>query len=355
MILHIANTQFEWELVQKKNALLEEGFGKSAIFLQLQFLPFLYADAEEGVAVTQKPTDSFFHVLESLGISFPRLHLLSETAFPYRCVESWGASPSVQKWAEEHGLHYEIPSWECVQKVNSKLFSFEKGPKLQNASLLYTQEQTVRWLHEQNGPKVFKTCFGVSGRGHHFVQSLTPETLLFLQKEWKEGRPVIAEPWVDRKLDFSTQWKISEEKRIEYIGATLCKNNERGVYQSNSVGEETKLFGDYLPHLENHKKIAKDVLEEMADLGYFGNVGIDAMLYSDSEALKLQPIVEINARKTMGWAALAFQRRYFRNKILTLHYLSTKSEKNLLPESLIDQRPFSRSLEFRPESISVYF
>lgn len=346
MPLHIANTQFEWELVQKKPPLLEESFRKHPVFLQLQFLPFLYAAPDEGVAVTEKPTDSFFLTLEQLGIRAPRLHLLSQKSFPYTSVDSWGASLSVQSWTESRSLDYEMPPWECVQKVNSKLFSFTRGPKLPGATLLYKQEEAARWLEEQKGLKVFKTCFGVSGRGHHFVETLTPETLLFLQNEWKEGRAVIAEPWVSRVLDFSTQWKIAKDKRIEYVGATLCENDERGTYRNNSVGEEKELFRSHLAHLENHKTIASAVLQEMADLGYFGHVGIDAMLYLDGPTLKLHPIVEINARKTMGWVALRVRERHFSKKRLTLHYMPGRSQKNLLPESLIDRTSFSRNLQF---------
>lgn len=346
MPLHIANTQFEWELVQKKTPVLEESFSIHRVFLQLQFLPFLYAAPDDGVAVTQKPTDSFFRVLENLGIKIPRLHLLSEKNLPYSSIDSWGASLSVRKWAEERSLSYEMPPWECMQTVNSKLFSFTKGPKLPGATLLYKQEDAARWLEEQKGLKVVKTCFGVSGRGHHFIELLKPETLLFLQNEWKEGRPVIAEPWVSRVLDFSTQWKIAKDKRIEYVGATLCENDERGTYRNNTVGDEEQLFGAHLAHLENHKKIVLNVLEEMANLGYFGHVGIDAMLYKESQTLKLHPIVEINARKTMGWVALLVRERHFPDKRLTLHYMPGKSEKNLLPESLIDRTGFSRSLQF---------
>jgi hypothetical protein len=39
---------------------------------------------------------------------------------------------------------------------------------------------------------------------------------------------------------------------------------------------------------------------------YFGHLGIDAFVYDEK---KLQPIVEINARKTMSYAALMMQRK----------------------------------------------
>ena len=58
----------------------------------------------------------------------------------------------------------------------------------------------------------------------------------------------------------------------------------------------------------------------MLCLGYFGNVGIDAMVYRSENGPQLHPIVEINARKTMGFAALELQKRHFPNKTITLSF-----------------------------------
>jgi predicted ATP-grasp superfamily ATP-dependent carboligase len=78
----------------------------------------------------------------------------------------------------------------------------------------------------------------------------------------------------------------------------------------------------------------------MISLGYFGNVGIDAMLYGSP--VTLHPIVEINARKTMGWVALEVQKRHFPNQTLTLSYAKNSAE-GWLPSSLGDTL-FTRQL-----------
>ena len=53
-ILHLCNTFFEWELSGQLPTTLERAFAKNPIFLQLQFLPLIYANPDEGILVTEK-------------------------------------------------------------------------------------------------------------------------------------------------------------------------------------------------------------------------------------------------------------------------------------------------------------
>ncbi len=342
--LHVANTNFEWEIAENKTIPLEKTFEKHQIFLQLQFLPFLYAEPGDGVLVTHEPEEEFWQTLASLKITAPKLHLLNhaDELGAYR-IESWGASRSVADWAHIHHLHYDMPSWEITKKVNSKEFSFQCSPKLPGASLLYSEEEAMKWLAKLKAPAVLKTCFGVSGKGHLHIDPLTPlntqKIMQFLSKEWKMQRPVIAEPWVTRLLDFSTQWEIHPKGKIEYVGVTICENDAKGRYLTNRVGDVPAYFGLYFPYLEEHLSVAKQALKKIAALGYFGNVGIDAMLYQQNTIpckILLQPIVEINARKTMGWVALKLHEQHFKShEKLALHYISSDAQlKSLLPLSL---------------------
>ncbi|NRA89875.1 MAG: hypothetical protein HRU43_01915, partial [Simkaniaceae bacterium] len=54
------------------------------------------------------------------------------------------------------------------------------------------------------------------------------------------------------------------------------------------------------PFLKEHLDAAQVPIQKLFEMGYRGNLGIDAMVYNQ----KLHPIVEINLRKTMGWLAL---------------------------------------------------
>lgn len=331
-ILHICNTFFDFELFQHPFPPLEKAFDQHEVFLQLQFLPFLYASKEDGVAVSFIPEDSFWKHLQALNISPPQLHLIQEEKFPsYQSISVWGHSPTILKWSEKKQLHYEMPSWSVVQLVNSKAFSFEACP-LPGGMLIHNEEELQKWLKTIKGTGVLKTCFGTAGTGHLIFEEIDFSKLRsFAEKEWKEKRAIIAEPWMKRVLDFSTQWEILKSKEIKKVGVTQCENDSKGRYLQNLVGDPTKLFGPHLEKVEQHQQFVQKVLSKIAALGYFGNVGIDAMIYEkENGSLHLHPIVEINARKTMGFAALAIQQKHFPGKNVQLAF-TKKEEEGILP------------------------
>ena len=285
-------------------------------------------------------------------MSIPSYYTLEEKEFhSIHEVESWGPSQLIAEWADLHHFIYSMPDWKVVREINSKRFSFENSPKLEGAALLTGASEAERWMHSFRGTKVLKKCFGVSGKGHLLIEESTPPDRVrqFLYDAWEKNLPVIAEPWVKRILDFSTQWFIEKNRHIIYLGSTICYNDRRGQYQYNEVGKENELFGPYFSYLLEHRKKIEPLLKAIATQGFFGNLGVDAMLYtlSDSpETIHLHPVVEINARKTMGWAALMVQRRYFSEKKIQFRYI--KGNRGFLPNSLFlkngEKISFARNL-----------
>jgi hypothetical protein len=338
--LHIANTFFEWELETQPKMSLREAFLQHPIFLQLQFLPIVYANPKDGLLFSDLPDQEYWSFLNSYKIPTPSHFTFEHKDFhSTHEIESWGPSQLISEWAESRQLIYSIPDWKIVKEINSKRFSFENSPKLPNATLLTRESEAKHWLNSFHGTKVLKTCFGVSGKGHLLIEEgSTPWDRIqqFLQKEWQKNFPVIAEPWVNRILDFSTQWYIKKNRQMIYLGSTICHNNPRGQYQYNEVGEEKELFYPYFSYLSEHRQKIKSLLATIASKGFFGNLGIDAMLYTlpdDPEVILLQPVVEMNARKTMGWAALVFQKHYFPEKRIRFSY--TNGREGYLPNSLV--------------------
>ena len=331
---HIANTFFEWELEETPHCSLIEGFSQHPIFRQLQFLPVVYAGAGEGILIADVPNEEYAKRMQPWEV-----FSLLRPSFPKQMeIESWGPSGLIAAFAKKHKLLYEIPDLALVRRINSKQFSFENAPKLSHATLLSDEVQTKEWLASFPGKKVLKTCYGVSGKGHLIIDGPSfpwEKIAAFLMREWSAKLPVIAEPWVDRLLDFSTQWLIHKNKEVTYIGATLCENDSKGHYRSNTVGEEKELFGTYFAHLQEHLKYVHPLLSYIAELGFFGNLGIDAMVYTLLDEPKLHPIVEINARKTMGWAALMHQRRD--HPKCKVRFSFAPNHTGLLPQSVTGQ------------------
>ena len=253
-VVHLANTDFEFELSRqpdelpgfkeintKKTSTIEDTWNRFPICLQLQFIPLLFAEEQDAVAVTHLPDSEFIDRLNQCLLvngkkKLPDLVLISDSTdlSSYDRCESWGASASVKKWAKSRALSYSIPDREIVKMVNSKSFSLSESPFQESFELLRSEEDLREWLGGTREKRVIKTCFGMSGRGHYFIGD-TPSfssVLNFCLKEWECGRPVIGELWLDRIFDFSTQWYLDPVSGIKLMGSTVFKNNSKGVYES---------------------------------------------------------------------------------------------------------------------------
>lgn len=356
--IHIANTDFEFELAHPTSLPIQQALSQIPLCLQLQFLPLLYAQADEAIAVTSLPDPTFIDHLLSLGLwrsqqDLPTfIPLDTARTFPGLSCLSWGFSKRVQKWALDKHMHYAMPEWEVVQLINSKMFSFLESPPLEGSALLWQDKDLDNWLKHGQGRRVLKTCFGLSGRGNYLIHSETSREKIrqFCEKEWQQKRPVIAEPWLDRCFDFSTQWQIEQKGDIQLLGATVFTTDVKGTYTGTQAGPEDQLFQSYLPFLQEHKQIAAPLLEKIAAKGFFGAIGIDAFVYRNAQQnMCLRPIVEINGRKTMSVAALHFQKRWFPQRIIQLAFTpSNEISGFLLPTYLKGKQnvSFAKTLAF---------
>lgn len=353
-IVHIANAHIEFEFADTSFQSLEQSLSRHPTCLQLQFLPLLYANPEDVVAITSMPDQEFLEALQKQKNwwpeGLPTLALLNDiSSFQGGKCLSWGASRQVQAWAQTCGLKYDIPDWQVVKSINSKAFSF-RYTSLPEAVLVSNEQELSDWLRRISGAKVFKTCFGLAGQGNFLIEGDVPssELLAICRKEWGQKRPVVAEPWLDRLCDFSTQWFIHPNQTIELIGATRFESDASGTYQGTLAGPQQLLFHSIESFLHEHCQYAQKPLLEIAKLGFYGSLGIDAFLYRHphTQATCLNPLVEINARQTMSLAALRLQRRVCPNQILRLVFQPMLSSSlSLLPSELIN--PKGRLVKFR--------
>lgn len=316
--IHINNVFFEAELSSKAPRIakksLKEWFYSHPMYLQLQFLPLLYADRNDRILVTDLPENSD-----------PRLFTY-DNDFNGE-ISCWGASLALQHFLQKKEIFYSMPNFSLVEKIQSKAFSWEMGRKLPGSSLLYNQAQVEQFL-KFTGKKVLKSLYGSSGRGHFFPDR-GKDLFKFLKTQFDLNLPVIGEPWMSRVLDFSTQWNISKTS-IECLGCTQVENSAFGSYLATKVGFD---FKEYTWALNEHVEYVKPVLQNLQEEGFFGNIGVDAFVYEIDGKQYLHPLGEINARKTMSYVALMMQKRMYPKKKMKFSF--SKNEKGLLPQKLL--------------------
>lgn len=311
-MLYIGNAFFEWELEGKTPPDLFSALKMHAIIEQLQYLPLLYLDSETTLLVTKYPSSEYLEVLKSYGIGKPPQMVVKEdfNQRKFQKIESWGASKLIEQWSKRHQIVYEGPSFISAKQMNSKLYHFEHAPKLPYGSIVQSEQDLLKALQNPIDKWVLKTDQGFSGRGHCiFTQAMKQKALQFIS----ENHAVILEPWVDRICDFSSQWFISKSGEIALSGVTKCLNTSQGIYQGTETGEPEVLFHGLLDHVQEHINFCRSYLKQHLN-GYFGALGVDAMIYKDLKTGKpiLHPLVEINARMTLSHALLLFFKSYLK-------------------------------------------
>lgn len=96
---------------------------------------------------------------------------------------------------------------------------------------------------------------------------------------------------------------------IEYQGLSLFFNTGSTAYGGNIIASEEELAAELnAPHLIETARAVSNALETIVAADYRGPLGVDMMLYGPDRLIC--PTVEINLRTTMGFVALALQRRY---------------------------------------------
>lgn len=195
-----------------------------------------------------------------------------------------------------------VPNNGVVKKVNSKIFSTHISDTLKTGSGGYIVNSTASLQQYgqdmlKKSPMLIKDPFGVSGSGNILIKKeLSLKSIVkHLYHQEQQGKLIqfIIEPYLDKQTDFSCQLMIDRTGNFKIISFHIMHNEKfrfSGIEQADeSFIKKIQLSGYSAP-------IEKAAMH-IAESGYFGPVCIDSMILSDG---RLIPIVEINARKSMG-------------------------------------------------------
>ncbi|MCP4846788.1 MAG: ferritin-like domain-containing protein [Verrucomicrobiaceae bacterium] len=167
------------------------------------------------------------------------------------------------------------------------------------------------------GTFLFKAAYACAGRGHRRSDRDLDGLRRWLGNVISGHGCVIAEPWLERVMDFSALYEV-KAGRVDLVGMTRIENDASGRFRGISVAPKwSKLLGEEVAEflfseVQCMQWYERKIPEAIADLlpGYCGPVGVDAMVHRRSDGtLALRHVVELNVRMTMGRVALELQKK----------------------------------------------
>jgi len=321
----------------------------SAVVNHMDEFALLLAGPADHVVLKAAPDADHLAYLTGLGVELPTVHVVAEQD-PLRNVTedalvdpalvktlsgldahlvAHGVSEVEERLAAATGLPLAAPDAATCKSVNSKVYSRrvadELGLRQPAGWACDTLEQLERAFAEaaplvERGEKVVvKEALGVSGKGIAVLESPRRIDRLFrmiaksVEKSGQERIAFCVENWVAKKTDLNYQFTVGRDGATHFDFVKELYT-EGGVHKGHRM--PARLSGAQTDELVATagllgKKLAAD--------GYFGVVGVDAMVDPDDG---LYPVIEINARYNMSTYQVPLQERFVGEGLIALarHY-----------------------------------
>ncbi|MFJ7019724.1 ATP-grasp domain-containing protein [Streptomyces sp. NPDC101117] len=305
----------------------------SAVVNRMDEFALLLGGKDDHVVLKTALDDGYRAYLEGLGLALPTvhvvagqdprrtvsedaladpglLHTLSELAAGGARLTGHGVSTVEEELSERTGLALAAPSAAVCKRVNSKVYSRRLADELGIRQAWGWACETLPELADAvaaagellaAGRKVVvKDAFGVSGKGIVVLDSdkrlarLHRMAVTQAERAAAGGEPrtaLVVEEWVAKRADLNYQFTVGRDgsTHFDFVKELLTEN---GVHKGHRM--PARLTGGQVAEVA---ATAGRLGERLAADGYFGVVGVDAMVDPDGG---LYPVVEINARNNMS-------------------------------------------------------
>ena len=226
-----------------------------------------------------------------------------------RVFTPWGWTPSAAAAGRRAGAIVRPVPFEVVARVNSKLWSHalevELGVALPGAALASTVEElraAIARAAAAPGDKwVVKSPYGFAARDRVLGRGPVLEAA---QGRWCErrlgrGETLIFQPWLAVVREYGVVAEVAPDGSLAVHGVSDLQTNGAGTGTGYVLGRAPAP-----ERLRELTRVASLAGERLFAEGYTGPFGIDALEHAGG----LHPLLEINARYTMGFVALAVER-----------------------------------------------
>jgi hypothetical protein len=246
-------------------------------------------------------------------------------------VDFWGISPQSVHYFEtlnkQYGLQLQIPEWKDAYRFLGSRFAAQKAlaalmeavPEIDKTILprFYSDLGEIENAVLRSGC-LLKSPYSSSGRGLLWLyQGKLPQSeRQIISGMLKKQSQVSLEKALDKRLDFSMHFEITQNGETRFIGYSVFQTNAKGAYESSLLANQETLE-KYITELIDKQLLQKvqetlaGILHAMYTPYYIGKLGVDMLAYFSGGRFRLHPCVEINMRKSMGYLAI----RLFENHI----------------------------------------
>lgn len=227
----------------------------------------------------------------------------------HRVFTPWGWTPSAVALGERIGAIIAPPALGTVARVNSKLWSHrleeELGVSLPGAavvsSLAEVNDAARRTCPNPDDKWVIKSPFGFAARERVLGRGpvVAGGAATWARRRFLAGETLIFQPWLDVIREYGVVMDVLASGEVEIHGISDLQTNGAGTGTGYLLGRGVA------PHRRDElERIARLVGARLCDEGYVGPAGVDALEHRRG----LHPLLEVNARYTMGFVAVAVER-----------------------------------------------
>ncbi len=237
----------------------------------------------------------------------------------------WLSTDEAAKLAEAEGLELAAAPPEVVLHVHDKAFALRVAEReglvpaelagaieIIEPELLQHPDEALRHIQRiREKGFVLKPRLGSSGRGR--VRADAAEAKGALDRLAARGGCVV-EPWLERTEDLSAQLWIAPSGEFRILGTLRQELTPSGVWSAHTgVIDAAGAVSSNSRHDEVLRSAAACVARAAAQAGFYGICGLDAFAFRSSGGAEvLRPVVEFNARFTVGTISIGLVERALR-------------------------------------------
>jgi hypothetical protein len=226
-----------------------------------------------------------------------------------RLFTPWGWTPTAAEAGEHAGADVDPVAFEVVARVNSKLWSHalevEKGWALEGAAVVRTPGELAsaaeRACPGAQDKWVVKSPYGFAARDRVLGRGPSVEWAqgAWAARRFARGEALVFQPWLEVVREYGVVAEVGRDGSHRVHGVSDLRTNGAGTGTGYVLGRPPAPAR--MAELEG---VAAFVCARLHAEGYDGPVGVDALEHAGG----LHPLLEVNARYTMGFVALAVER-----------------------------------------------